>query len=78
MTNRETCNEIIEKSIQRFGKINVLVNSAGILKSGSLENMKIEDYDASMEINVKSVINLTQLCLPYLIAEKGNSIFYDI
>ncbi len=31
----------------------------------------MEDYEDSMEINVKSVINLTKLCLPYLVAEKG-------
>ncbi len=31
----------------------------------------MEDYDISMEINVKSIINLTQLCLPHLISEKG-------
>ena len=36
-----------------------------------LKNMKMEDYEDSMEINVKSIIHLTQLCLPYLIAEKG-------
>lgn len=71
MTDRDTCREIVEKSIQRFGRINVLVNSAGILKGGSLETMKMEDFELSMDTNVKSVINLTQLCLPYLIAEKG-------
>ena len=71
LTNKDTCKEIVEKSIQRFGRINVLVNSAGILKPGSLEAMKMEDYEDSMEINVKSVIELTKLCLPHLIAEKG-------
>jgi NADP-dependent 3-hydroxy acid dehydrogenase YdfG len=48
------------------------VNSAGILKGGSIETMKMEDYEHSMNVNVKSVINLTQLCVPFLIAEKGN------
>jgi len=65
------CKKIVEMSIEKFGKISVLVNSAGVLKTGTLENMKMEDYEDSMEINVKSIIHLTQLCLPYLIAEKG-------
>lgn len=42
------------------------------MKPGNLESMKMEDYDLTMNINVSSVINLTQLCLPYLIAEKGS------
>lgn len=40
------------------------INSAGILKGGSIETMKMEDYEYSMNVNVKSVINLTQLCIP--------------
>ncbi|CAF0705965.1 unnamed protein product [Brachionus calyciflorus] len=68
----DTCKNIVEQAVNRFGVINILVNAAGILKSGSLENMKMEDYELSMNTNVKSAINLTQLCLPYLIKEKGS------
>lgn len=71
MTNKDFCRQVIEKSIQAFGKISILVNSAGILKTGGIETLKMEEFDESMDINVKSVMNLTQLCLPYLIAEKG-------
>jgi NAD(P)-dependent dehydrogenase (short-subunit alcohol dehydrogenase family) len=38
---------------------------------GSIETMKMEDYEETMEINVSSVIKLTQLCVPHLIAQKG-------
>lgn len=72
LTNNEFCKTVVDLAIQKFGKINVLVNSAGILKTGGLETLKMQDYDDSMDLNVKSVINLTQLCLPYLIAEKGS------
>jgi NAD(P)-dependent dehydrogenase (short-subunit alcohol dehydrogenase family) len=41
------------------------------LKGGSILTMKMEDYDLSMDTNVKSIINLTQLCVPHLIATKG-------
>lgn len=48
------------------------VNNAGILKGGSIETMKLEDYDASMNTNVRTLVILTQLCVPHLIKEKGS------
>ena len=48
------------------------VNCAGLLKAGSIETMKMEDFEYSMNVNVKAVIVLTQTCLPYLIKEKGS------
>jgi NADP-dependent 3-hydroxy acid dehydrogenase YdfG len=55
LTDKNVCKKIVEMSIEKFGKISVLVNSAGVLKTGTLENMKMEDYEDSMEINVKSI-----------------------
>ncbi|RNA22148.1 3-oxoacyl-[acyl-carrier- ] reductase -like [Brachionus plicatilis] len=72
LCNSDTCKKIVEQAVNKFGTINILVNAAGILKAGSLENMKMEDYDLSMDTNVKSAMILTQLCLPYLIKEKGS------
>lgn len=72
LSKKEICDQVVEQCIQKFGKIDILVNSAGILKPGSIETMKMEDYDTTMDINVKSIIHLTQKCLPQLIANKGN------
>jgi len=72
LSNPATCFQVVDKTVETFGKINILVNSAGILKPGTIENMKMEDYDETMNINVKSIINLTQKCVPHLIATKGN------
>jgi hypothetical protein len=48
------------------------VNNAGMLNSGSIETIKMEDYDRIMNVNVRSVIFLTQLCVPHIIKEKGS------
>jgi NAD(P)-dependent dehydrogenase (short-subunit alcohol dehydrogenase family) len=58
--------------LKDFGSVDILVNAAGIIGFGSIENMKLADYDAMMNINVRSVIHLTQLVLPSLIERKGN------
>ena len=72
LTDKNVCQKIVDESIKKFNQIDVLVNNAGFLKTGSLEQLKMEDYDDIMDLNVKSVIRLTQLCLPYLIKQKGS------
>ena len=62
---------VVDECIKVFGKINILVNSAGIIKFGHIENMNFTDYNEVMNANVTSVIKLTQMCVPHLIAEKG-------
>lgn len=72
MTNSDFCQKVVDDAIKSFGRISILVNGAGIVKSGTIETMKMSDYEDMMKINVTSIINLTQMCLPHLIAEKGN------
>ncbi|XP_031626842.1 uncharacterized protein LOC116343085 [Contarinia nasturtii] len=72
VTNEADVKRIVDTTIEKFQKINVLVNNAGILKSGSIETGTLEDYDTIMNVNCRSIFNLTKLCIPHLIATKGN------
>ena len=64
--------KLIEKAVGAFGKIDILVNAAGIIMTGTIENTKLEDWDQMFEINVRSVFHLMHLAVPYLIKTKGN------
>lgn len=74
ITNELDIKRIIEETITTYGRIDVLVNNAGILASGSIENTSLEQYDLIMNTNVRSIYQLTTLAVPYLIATKGNII----
>lgn len=63
---------LVSETLQSYGQIDVLVNSAGIIKNGSIEDTTMDDFDKMMNINVRSVFNLIQKCVPHLIATKGN------
>lgn len=65
---------IMSETIERYGHLDILINNAGIIAFDSLETMKIEDYDEIMATNVRSVVILSQLAMPHLIATKGNII----
>lgn len=63
--------KIVDETVKKFGQINVLVNNAGIYIQCPFENITEDDYDKTMATNVKQAVFLSQLCLPYLIAQKG-------
>ena len=62
----------VQSVLNDFGQIDVLVNAAGIIANGTIENTSLSDYDLMMNINVRSVFQLTQLALPSIIERKGN------
>lgn len=62
----------VRNAIESFGQIDVLVNAAGIIMNGSVETTTMDDWDKMMNINLRSVFNLTQKCIPFLEKTKGN------
>lgn len=72
LTNEADTKRILDSTIKHFGKLDVLINNAGILEAGGIENTSVEQYDRLFNINVRSVYHLTMLAVPYLIETKGN------
>lgn len=63
---------LVSETIETLGRMDVLVNAAGIIKTGSIENTTLDDWDYMMNINLRSVFYLMQKCVPHLEATKGN------
>ncbi len=64
--------KVVNDSIETFGQIDVLVNAAGIILNGSIENTALEDWDKMMNVNLRAVFAMMQKCAPYLEETKGN------
>lgn len=72
ITELSQVDRLVSDTIDAFGRIDVLVNAAGIIKSGNIENTTLDDWDKMMNINLRSIFYLMQKCIPYLEATKGN------
>lgn len=65
----ETC---LTTAIERMGGLDVLVNAAGILKAGRIEDTTLDLWDEMMKINLRSIFHLMKLALPHLERSRGN------
>lgn len=65
---------IINETIDKYGRLDILINNAAFAISGSIEDMRAEDFDSMMATNVRGTLLVTQLAVPHLIKTKGNII----
>ena len=73
ITNKNFCKDIVRKTLDKFGKIDVLVNNAGVqYQQDCLENISDEQFDWTMKVNIYGMFYLTREALPYL--KSGSSI----
>lgn len=66
--------ETVEKIVQDFGNIEILINNAGITKDALLIRMKEEDFDNVIRVNLKGTFNFTRACAKYLMKERWGRI----
>ncbi len=62
----------IETAVKTLGGIDVLVNAAGHISSGTIENTSLDAWDEMLNVNVRAIFNLMQKALPSLIERRGN------
>lgn len=70
----ETAEATVKKVIEDFQRIDILVNNAGITRDTLLMRMKEEDWDAVININLKSVFNFTKAVQTYMLKQRAGSI----
>lgn len=62
----------VKSTIDHYGQLDVLVNNAGIMESGTIETTNLASYDRIMTTNVRGPYYLTMLAVPHLLKTKGN------
>lgn len=67
-------NDVVNKIMQDFGRIDVLVNNAGITRDTLLMRMTEEQWDLVINVNLKSVFNFTKAVQPIMLKQKSGSI----
>lgn len=70
VTKEESVKQAIEEVVHAFGKIDILLNNAGIAVRGGVDSMSVEEWDKSFDTNVKGIFLASKYVIPHM-KEKG-------
>lgn len=74
VTSFESCEQIVQAAMTRFGRIDIVVNSAGITRDGLLIRMSEADWDLVMDVNLKGAFNLTKAVSRVMMKQRKGTI----
>ncbi|ONI39847.1 2,5-dichloro-2,5-cyclohexadiene-1,4-diol dehydrogenase [Candidatus Epulonipiscium fishelsonii] len=74
LTKEDETENVVKKSIENFGKLNIVVNCAGVTGVGSLETTALSDFKFQFDVNVNGVFNMCKSSISELKKQKGASI----
>jgi meso-butanediol dehydrogenase/(S,S)-butanediol dehydrogenase/diacetyl reductase len=74
VSKEEDAKNIIDKTIEKYGKIDILFNNAGIVLPGRIDDISTKDWDRTMAVNVRSIYLMSKNAIPHLKKTKGTII----
>ncbi|MNR87121.1 3-oxoacyl-[acyl-carrier-protein] reductase FabG [compost metagenome] len=69
VTQRAAIDEMVRQVVERFGRIDVLINNAGITMDATLVKMTEQQFDTVIDVNLKGVFNCSQAVLPQMLSQ---------
>ena len=76
MTNNNDLDQLINETLHNFKKIDILVNNAGLFNGSPLHEISDSQWDEIMDINIRSVFQLTRRVLPVMLSQKYGNIIH--
>jgi NADP-dependent 3-hydroxy acid dehydrogenase YdfG len=74
VTQRGQVKRLVDTAVQSYGRIDVMINNAGLMPQSLLENLRIEDWDRMIDVNIKGVLYGIAAVLPYMKEQKSGHI----
>ncbi len=74
VTNEASCESLIQKTVSHFGKINILVNNAGITQDNLFLRMKSEQWSKVIDVNLNGVFNVTKAVIRIMVKQRTGKI----
>lgn len=71
VTNRAQVKELVDKAVATFGRVDVMLNNAGLMPLAPLDQLKTDEWDQMIDVNLKGVLNGIAAALPHMQAQKS-------
>src|ERR1700679_279356 len=72
--SRDAMVKVVEDALSRFGRIDVLINNAGVYPRQPFLEMTEEQWDTMHDVNLKSVFHCTKLVLPHMVQRRSGAV----
>jgi NADP-dependent 3-hydroxy acid dehydrogenase YdfG len=74
VTERNQVKQLVDKAVQTYGRIDVIINNAGLMPASLLERLKVDDWNQMIDVNIKGVLNGIAAVLPYMQEQKSGHV----
>ena len=74
VTQKADCDAIVEETIKKWGAVDILINNAGLMPLSFVKNLKIDEWDQMVDVNIKGVLYCTASVLPHMREAKSGHI----
>src|SRR5258706_3048352 len=74
VTHYDQVKQLVDTSVQTYGRIDVMLNNAGLMPHSPLERLKIDDWNRTIDVNLKGVLYGIAAALPYMKQQKAGHI----
>ena len=71
VSSEEDCKELVEVTVERFGRLDILVNNAGLSMRAMFKDLDLKVIHSLMDVNFWGTVNCTKYALPFLLQSKG-------
>jgi len=74
VTDHDQVKHLVDAAVQKFGRIDVMINNAGLMPHSPLERLKIDDWNRTIDVNIKGVLYGIAAALPHMKQQKAGHI----
>lgn len=74
VTKKDDCNSFVQNVLKKWGSVDILVNNAGLMPLSFVKNLKIDEWDQMIDVNIKGVLYCTAAVVGHMIEQQSGHI----